>query len=87
MNDTLRLLHERASCRAFADRDIPQNILESVLEAGVRAPTGGNLQPYSIIVVRDQAAKDRLTDLCGNQRFISRAPVNLLFALTGTVRR
>lgn len=81
MNDTLKLLHERASCRAFADRDIPQDLLESVLEAGVRAPTGGNLQPYSVIVVREQATRERLAGMCGNQRFIARAPVDLLFCI------
>lgn len=81
MNDTIELLHARASCRAFADRPIPAEVLESVLEAGVRAPTGGNLQPYSIIAVRDRAVASTLASLCGDQSFIARAPVNLLFCI------
>ncbi len=48
-NKTLRLLCERASCRNFSDRKIEEEILNFVLEAGVHSPTGGNLQPYSII--------------------------------------
>ncbi|OPZ64740.1 MAG: FMN reductase (NAD(P)H) [Firmicutes bacterium ADurb.Bin506] len=81
MNETIKLLHTRASCRAFADRPIPPEVLDAVLEAGVRAPTGGNLQPYSIITVRNRAVASKLASLCGDQPFIARAPVNLLFCI------
>jgi len=80
-NPTLKLLLERASCRDFADRPVPPEVLRQVLEAGVHGPTGGNLQPYSIIQVREPATRRRLCELCGNQRFIAEAPVNLLFCI------
>lgn len=81
MNETMRILLDRGSCRAFEERDIDDVLLQEVLEAGLRAPSGGNLQPWSAIVIRGQENKDRLTELCGNQKFISRAPVNLLFCI------
>lgn len=81
MNETMRILLDRGSCRAFEERDIDDALLQEVLEAGLRAPSGGNLQPWSAIVIRGQEKKDRLTELCGNQKFISRAPVNLLFCI------
>ena len=31
-NETLRLLIERASCRDFSDRSIPEEVLEHILE-------------------------------------------------------
>lgn len=79
--ETLRLLMERASCRNFTSDKIPPDVLRQVLEAGIQAPTGGNLQPYSIIKIEDQATKDRLAKLCEDQPFIARAPVDLLFCI------
>jgi FMN reductase [NAD(P)H] len=79
-NSTIRLLHERASVRSFEDRPIPDRILHDILRAGVHAPTGGNLQPYSIIKISDSTIKERLGEMC-QQEFIGRAPVDLLFCL------
>ena len=79
-NEAIRLLLERASCRSFADRAIPPDVLQLVLEAGVHAATGGNLQPYSIIKIQDQATKETLAERYG-QGFIGKAPVLLVFCI------
>ncbi len=39
---------------------IPDDVLNRVLEAATWAPTGGNRQPWRIIVVKDRARKERL---------------------------
>ncbi len=39
---------------------IPDDVLRRVLEAATWAPTGGNAQPWRIVVVRDAAAKQAL---------------------------
>jgi nitroreductase len=80
MNETVRLLIERASCRNFVDKAIPPDVLQLILEAGIHAPTGGNLQPYSIIKVEDGETRRNLAERCG-QAFIGRAPVLLLFCI------
>jgi len=79
-NETMKLLIERASCRNFTDDKIPPDVLQLVLEAGVHAATGGNLQPYSIIKIEDEETRRTLAEWCG-QGFIGRAPVLLLFCL------
>jgi len=79
-NDTMRLLLERASCRNFEDKPIPKDILDLVLDAGVHAATGGNLQPYSIIKIESNETRNKLAEMCG-QNFIARAPVNLIFCI------
>ncbi len=79
-NETLDLLLNRASCRIFDKKPITDELLKQVLEAGNHAPTGGNLQPYSIIGIRNESKRKKLSELCG-QRFIARAPVNLLFCI------
>ncbi len=79
-NETMRLLTDRASCRTFERREIPREVLDRVLAAGVHAPTGGNLQPYSIIEIRDERNRKELARHC-NQPFIAHAPVLLVFCI------
>jgi FMN reductase [NAD(P)H] len=80
-NETLRLLMERASCRSFLEKPIPDDVLQAILEAGIHSATGGNLQPYSIIKITDAATKQELDKLCGDQVFVATAPVDLLFCI------
>ena len=80
-NETMRLLIERSSCRSFHDKKIPEDVMRLLLEAGTHAATGGNLQPFSIIRIENQATKDLLAHLNGDQPFIATAPTNLLFCI------
>ncbi len=79
-NETMRLLIERSSCRSFEDNKIPPEVLDLVLRAGIHAPTGGNLQPFSIIKIEDKAVSEKLGEMC-YQKFIGTAPVNLIFCI------
>jgi len=81
LNSTMKLLLERTSCRSFSDRKIPPGLLEQILDAGIHSPTGGNLQPYSIVKIEEEDKKRRLAELCGKQMWIYRAPVDLLFCI------
>jgi nitroreductase len=80
LNETMKLLFERSSCRNFLDKKIPQKILNAVLEAGTHSATAGNLQPYSIIKIEDYENKRKLALMCG-QSFIEKGQVLLLFCL------
>jgi len=62
------------------NKKIPAKVLSLVLEAGIHAPTAGNLQPYSIIKIEDTKAKRALAEMC-EQRSIGKAPVLLLFCI------
>ena len=42
---------------------IPDDVLRRVLEAATWAPTGGNRQPWRIVLVKDRAKKQRLGEL------------------------
>jgi nitroreductase len=79
-NETLRLLFERSSCRNFLEKRIPPDVLQLVLEGGTRAPTAGNLQPYSIIKIQNKETKRKLAEMCG-QSFIGKAPILLFFCI------
>ncbi|MBN2226971.1 MAG: nitroreductase family protein [candidate division Zixibacteria bacterium] len=80
-NPTMQLLLQRASCRSFEDKPIPDDVMRLVLEAGIHAPTGGNLQPYSIIKSDNKQTAAKLAKLCGEQPWIADAATNLLFCI------
>jgi FMN reductase (NADPH)/FMN reductase [NAD(P)H] len=79
MNPTLELLENRCSTRTYATTPITDAEKDAILHAAFRAPTGGNMMPYSIIDVADQALKDRLAVTCDDQPFIAKAPWVLIF--------
>lgn len=41
----------RRAVRGFTDEPVPRHVLERVLTAAARAPSGGNLQPWNIYVL------------------------------------
>ena len=79
MNQTIEILKNRKSVRAYQDVQIPEPEKALILEAAMRAPTAGNLMLYSILDITDAAVKGRLAVTCDNQPFIARAPMVLLF--------
>ncbi|MEM3403379.1 MAG: nitroreductase family protein [Nitrososphaeria archaeon] len=79
-NGTIKLLYERVSVRSFQDEKVPQTLLNLILEAGLHSASAGNLQPYSIIVIKSKSKKEKLAKLC-QQAFISKAPILLMFTI------
>jgi len=51
------ILHERYSCRAYLDADVPDNDVREIVAAASRAPTWCNAQPWEVIVTRGQATR------------------------------
>lgn len=79
MNNTIKELLERKSVRAFTNQDISKETKDIIIEASINAPSAGNMQLYSIIDITDQEVKDKLSILCDNQPFISKAKMVLIF--------
>ncbi|MEM3726428.1 MAG: nitroreductase family protein [Candidatus Bathyarchaeia archaeon] len=72
----LDCIFERASVRNFEkNKSVSNEVLKKILTAGIRAPSAGNIQPRTFIVVTDAAIKEKLYELCENQEFMKDAPV------------
>ena len=56
------VVRKRRSVRHFINRDVSDEIVFKLLDAARWAPTGGNLQPWEFILVRDRANRERLVD-------------------------
>ena len=62
MNDTLKTIMERFSCRDFADTPVTEEQLQYIVEAALAAPSGSNRQPWRIIVVTDKSLVDEMSE-------------------------
>ncbi|MHA1473081.1 MAG: nitroreductase family protein [Promethearchaeota archaeon] len=78
-NETLKIIKNRRSIRAYDPRPLTQEEIDTIILGAMRAPTAGNLMMYSIIQVADQNLKDKLVKTCDNQPHIAKAPLVLLF--------
>lgn len=56
----LDALHSTPARRYLSDRPIPDDVLDAILDAAVRGPSGGNRQSWGWVVVTDQTIKDRI---------------------------
>ena len=54
MNETLKTLMTRRSCKKFKPDQIKDEELDYILKAGINAPTGRGLQSPIIIVIQDK---------------------------------
>jgi nitroreductase len=76
--DVFDAIKGRRSVRAFKRDAIKDNDLEKILEAARWAPSAGNRQPLEIVVIKDDAIKQRLAQAARGQDFIIDAPVVLV---------
>ncbi len=68
-------IQTRRSIRKFAPDDVPEEIIEQMLEAARLAPSGHNRQPWRFLVVRNEEHKNELSYICRGLQFIQEAPV------------
>lgn len=65
------------SIRQYTSDKIDRKLLNSILEAGCRASTTGNMQLYSIIITENEETKRELAPLHFNQKAVLEAPTVL----------
>ena len=76
MIDTMR---ERRTIRQYTEREIPDSLLNELLEVAARASNTGNMQLYSVVVTRDNMQKKKMAPAHFNQSMVENAPVVLTF--------
>ena len=61
MNEALKVIQERRSCRNFKPDMVSREEIDEVIKAGINAPTGGNKQSPIIIAVTNKELRDDLS--------------------------
>ncbi|HUV07421.1 MAG TPA: nitroreductase family protein [Spirochaetia bacterium] len=60
--DLLEAVTKRRSVRRYRVQDVPVDLVFRILDAGRMAPSGGNMQPWEFILVRDRSRIAGITD-------------------------
>lgn len=76
---TIRGLLAHRSVRAFDDRAIDPETVNTLVASAQSASTSSNLQSWSVVVVREKTHKSAVAALAGDQEFIREAPLFLVF--------
>ena len=67
------------SIRNYLSKPIPEEVLQRVLEAGIRASNTGNMQLYSLIVTTSPDIRAELAPCHFNQPMVAQAPALITF--------
>jgi nitroreductase len=68
----------RRSIRAFKKQDVPEEIVEKLIDAARWAPSAGNIQPWEFVIVRKLAVKKKLAQAALSQTVVEEAPVAIV---------
>ena len=79
---TYDVIRTKRDTRTYADRPIPEETVQRILQAGRMAGSSKNSQPVRFIVLRDQARKEELA-ACGDfATHLPTAPLVVALVLT-----
>lgn len=65
VNDVILNIHSRRSIRDFTDQPVPKSVLEAIVECGICAPSGHNMQTWRFTVIRDSGTILKIKDVLG----------------------
>ena len=82
--DFFNKIKTRRTIRDFSSKDIPEEILENVIQAAGRAPSGANQQPWHFVIVGNKKIKKSIRNAAEKEEqtfYTKRAPKEWLNAL------
>jgi nitroreductase len=79
MNTTIETMRSHRSVRKYKEKQIPEELLETILSSAQRAATSSYIQAYTVIKVSDRGKRAAIADICGAQPWIVESPVFLVF--------
>lgn len=68
--DTFECIRKRRDIRDFIKKEVPDDVIRKIVEAGRLSPSAMNLQPWNFIVIRNKGTLKELGELCLSGRFI-----------------
>ncbi|MCB1759224.1 MAG: oxygen-insensitive NADPH nitroreductase [Gammaproteobacteria bacterium] len=79
MNPVIDLLNSHRSIRRFSAREVPQALVEELVVAGQSASTSSFIQGCTVIQVGDAEHRKLLAAYAGDQPYVEKAPLFLVF--------
>ena len=71
-------IKNRRSIRKYKPDSVPDELVDQIIDAGQWAPSGKGRQLVEFIVVREKAAREKLSKIFPRGPFLTQAPVNIV---------
>jgi len=71
--DLLPEIENRQSIRSFTNKSVSKDQIKRIVEAGRRAPSAKNRQPWRFVIITDQSLKEKIKEAAFNQEYVSQA--------------
>jgi nitroreductase len=81
--DTYLAVASKRDWRSYADRPIPEGVVERILDAGRLSGSAMNRQPWTFVVVADPAHKQELAETVYAAENVRTAPLAIAIATAG----
>lgn len=78
--ELITALKWRYATKKMNGQPVPQDKVDAILEAAYLAPTSSGLQPYEVIVITNEALKEKIREVANNQSQITDSSHLLVFA-------
>ena len=79
-NEVFEAVRTLLAVREYADREIPEDIVRRIVEAGRLTASGSNVQPWHFILVRERAALRKLGGLVRTGPYTATAAAAVIVA-------
>jgi nitroreductase len=73
--DVLEAIKGRRSIRKFKKDPVDDAVVKKIIEAGIWAPSAGNLQSWEVIIVKKSETKEKLAAAAYLREFLAEAPL------------
>ncbi|MDQ7082477.1 MAG: nitroreductase family protein [Aquificota bacterium] len=78
-DECLKIIKERRSVTFFDPRrEVPDEVIKEILNTAALTPSGYNLQPWEVIVVKSKEKKKKLRKICYDQAKVEEASANIV---------
>ncbi|MCW3789167.1 NAD(P)H-dependent oxidoreductase [Plebeiibacterium sediminum] len=78
--ELLEKLKWRYATKAMNGKIVPQEKIDNIIEAISLSPTSSGLQPFEVLVIKNQELKDKIKDISFNQSVVADCSHLLVFA-------
>ena len=78
--DGEEVIKSRRTIRKFTEEDVSDETVRQIIEAGMLAPSAGNMQSWEFIIVRDKTTKYSLSQEALGQTHVLESPVTIIVA-------
>ena len=82
-NDKIRFLRNLRAVRQFLPEPVPQDVIDDILEVARWTGSSTNSQPWDLIVVRDRAMLQTLSQLEGSVKYMANAAFAIVVVMAG----